>query len=375
VHKVIIFICAFLILLFLNFKQEDFSKISSFRKEYVSKYEEVYQNNDFSKKETVEAVNFSVDNDLELEDINQNIINLITAKSFNKQKTKDYLALFKLYPEADYKNVLFYVNEDLDVLNEEFVYLMNNLSENEVRTMKNNKYFLFDNYKDYVSYLISSKNNLNEEVNIDEIIDKVNMGLDKEFYTDFKMTDTSKDYLMLVNKYNKLDASYVPANLVTVEVGYGYQNQIRSDVYEVYKQMHADASKEGILLYIASPYRSYATQETLYNYYVSTDGVKNADTYSARPGFSEHQTGLAIDLIREIDLDLDSFENSPAFYWMQNNAYKYGFIMRFEASKEHITGYKYEPWHYRYVGVEVATKIRELGITFDEYYYKYIEKS
>lgn len=178
---------------------------------------------------------------------------------------------------------------------------------------------------------------------------------------------------MIVNKHYKVDSNYSPNNLVTVSPEHGYPNKIRSDVYEEFKKMYEAAKNDNVSIFIASPYRSYYDQKALYDYYVSTDGVKNADTYSARPGFSEHHTGLAMDLIPEYGLDLDTFENSDGFTWMQENAYKYGFILRYPKDKEYITGYIYEPWHYRYVGIEAATIIKNENLTFEEYYEYYVK--
>lgn len=180
---------------------------------------------------------------------------------------------------------------------------------------------------------------------------------------------------MIVNKHYKIPDNYQPENLVPVDdEKYGYWNMIRADVYEEFKKMSADAQKDNVTLFIASPYRSYNDQKILYNSYVANDGVKKADTYSARPGYSEHHTGLAMDLIPEFGLELDTFENSDGFKWMQENGYKYGFILRYPKDKEYITGYMYEPWHYRYVGVDVATTIKNKNLTFEEYYEYYVKE-
>ena len=122
-----------------------------------------------------------------------------------------------------------------------------------------------------------------------------------------------------------------------------------------------------------SAYRSYTNQETLYNRYVQKDGSIKADTYSARPGHSEHQTGLAVDVHNTV-LPYTSFDKTNEFTWMKENAHKYGFILRYPKDKTNITGYDYEPWHNRYIGVEHATYIYENNITFDEYYIKYLDK-
>jgi len=118
--------------------------------------------------------------------------------------------------------------------------------------------------------------------------------------------------------------------------------------------------------------RDYDEQEETYEYYKSTKGEEYANNYAAQPGNSEHQTGLAFDILSP-NSNTKNFDETEEFKWLQKNAYKYGFIMRYPKDKEDITGYKYEPWHYRYVGIEVAKQIHEEDITFDEYYAFYIE--
>ena len=124
------------------------------------------------------------------------------------------------------------------------------------------------------------------------------------------------------------------------------------------------AAEEGLNLWIGSGYRSYQDQEIIYNNYVAMDGVEMADTYSARPGYSEHQTGLVIDC-NTID---DAFGNTPESAWLAEHAHEYGFVIRYPKGKEDITGYQYEPWHIRYVGSKVATECYERGICLEEYF-------
>ena len=133
----------------------------------------------------------------------------------------------------------------------------------------------------------------------------------------------------------------MPDDLVTVEAAYGVSQPLKKEVYDAYLNMWNDAKKEGLTLYINSPYRSYNTQSGLYNNYVARDGVALADTYSARPGFSEHQTGLAFDVTSR-STNFDTFAYSNEYEWLQNNGYKYGFILRYPKGKEYITGYQYE---------------------------------
>ena len=129
--------------------------------------------------------------------------------------------------------------------------------------------------------------------------------------------------------------------------------------------MQADAASQGISLSIISGFRSYSRQSTLYNNYVNRDGKAAADTYSARAGHSEHQTGLAAD----INSLYQSFIDTPEGKWLNNNCHKYGFIIRYPKGKESITGYIYEPWHIRYVGVDIATSLYNGGnwISLEEY--------
>lgn len=167
-------------------------------------------------------------------------------------------------------------------------------------------------------------------------------------------------YHIVVNKKHPLSPiTYTPSDLVSV----GSQ-KVRTAPADAIRQMQTD-SGAGIPISPASGYRSYQTQVTLYNSYVNQYGQARADTFSARPGYSEHQTGLAMDF-SPID---DSFAATPQFTWLQASAYKYGFILRYPNNKTDVTGYKYEPWHWRYVGVDIATDMHAKNIlTLEEYY-------
>ena len=133
-----------------------------------------------------------------------------------------------------------------------------------------------------------------------------------------------------------------------------------------------DAEEAGYAFKINSAYRSYEKQVNIYNGWVNQDGTEKADTYSARPGYSEHQTGYAFD-VRDYPKTNDDYGKTKSFTWVSQNAHKYGFILRFPKGKEYITGYQYESWHYRYCGIECATYIYEHDITFEEYYEYFIK--
>lgn len=155
--------------------------------------------------------------------------------------------------------------------------------------------------------------------------------------------------ILIANKTYALPADYAPG--------------VDAAAQAAFDQMAAAAAQEGLSLYISSGFRSYEYQAGLYQRYVQRDGQAAADTYSARPGHSEHQTGLAFDL-NTID---DSFAATPEGQWVAQHCHEYGFLMRYPADKEDVTGYKYEPWHIRYLGVEAATAVAQSGLCLEEY--------
>jgi LAS superfamily LD-carboxypeptidase LdcB len=155
--------------------------------------------------------------------------------------------------------------------------------------------------------------------------------------------------IMLVNKTYSLPKSYAPG--------------LQSVAYNAFLELKKDAAAAGYDISLLSGYRSYETQVTLYNNYVATYGQAEADTFSARPGYSEHQTGLSMD-VGWID---DSYGDTASGKWLAANCYKYGFIIRFPKDKESITGYKYEPWHIRYLGKDIAKDVYESGLCLEEY--------
>lgn len=191
--------------------------------------------------------------------------------------------------------------------------------------------------------------------------------LENDFYKDVNTLYNPTSYDYLVNKNNKLTSDYIPDDLEIINVKYSCENKyLRKEARINFENMAKDAKKEGFNIVAVSTYRSYEYQEKLYNNYVLDKGFYYADMASARAGHSEHQTGLAVDVANE-SLDYDNFESTKEFYWMKKNAHKYGFILRYPKGKFHITGFKYEPWHYRYVGIDIATYIYKNKLTLEEY--------
>ena len=213
----------------------------------------------------------------------------------------------------------------------------------------------------------------------------------------------ASDFLILANKQNALSSDYAPSDLKKITSNtQGKQIELRACAERALYALMLEMEAQGITnIFITSAYRDYAYQEWLFDSYVATemstisdnairyfgrdyinntylaaglsalteqDAIAVVKSYSAEPGTSEHQTGLCVDFMKIGDTNLDeSFENTAAFRWLSNNAYKYGFILRYPEDKTDVTGYKYEPWHYRFVGREAATEMYLSGLTLEEY--------
>ncbi len=239
------------------------------------------------------------------------------------------------------------------------------LEKKDITKFVNIKNFNIDNLERYNEYL---KNN---KYDLIDIVTYVNINLDKDFYTETKEVQDPDSLLVLVNKYNHLPSNYKPKDIVYVPGAYGNEVPFRAVLKDDFiKLQEAAKSDININLMPTTAFRNESFQTTLYNNYVSKDGKEAADTYSARPGYSEHQTGLAIDLknmaLSNTRLTDDNFE------WLNNNAYKYGFIIRFPKDKEFVTGYQFENWHIRYVGKDIAKVIHDNNLTLEEYLDLYV---
>ena len=196
-----------------------------------------------------------------------------------------------------------------------------------------------------------------------------------EFYENIVEVENPDSLRVLVNKNYRLPADYEPDDLVLLEVPLynddvtNEGNYLRKEAADALKALFLAAKKEGYDLIARSGYRSYATQVALYDRYVEQDGVEAADIYSARPGHSEHQTGLTVDITSEsIDGELsESFGETEEGKWVAANAYRFGFIVRYPEDRTEETGYQYEPWHLRYVGPQMAMTIFEDQLILEEY--------
>ena len=235
-------------------------------------------------------------------------------------------------------------------------------------------YFKEENLDRYIKYdFIDTKSVydttiLKEKYNYEDTVTFVNAYLDKDYYSnDIPLSkDKASKLDVIVNKYYKLDKDYEPEDLTIINSKFASGTQkLRKEAADKFEEMASDMLKENLKIYAGSTYRSYSYQEGLYNRYVKKDGFKEAETYSARAGYSEHQLGLAVDIVNGKWNYLS--EGDKEYTWLINNSYKYGFILRYPHESEYITGYVFEDWHFRYLGIELATKVYESKLTYDEY--------
>ena len=252
-------------------------------------------------------------------------------------------------------------------------YFLNNEKNTKIIDLLNEEYYLDKNFDKYISYM-----NEFSDLSTKEVVRNINIHLDKDFYEETYEADITLDTSILVNKYYYLKKDFAPDDLVTISQTYSWgesgSQKVRKIVYEAFLDMWNSANSEGYYLMVNSSYRTYQDQESVYNNYRNTSGQTYADSIASRPGYSEHQTGLAIDIFSKTNTSSATFKDSAEAKWLKENAHKFGFILRYPEDKENITGTTYEAWHYRYVGKDIATYIYEHDITFDEYYAYFLEK-
>ena len=200
---------------------------------------------------------------------------------------------------------------------------------------------------------------------MEDIVWMVEANLDLEPYEAAVYAYDPESKTTLVNKFFKLADDFSPPDLAAID-----STMLRSEAAEAMHEMIAAAAVEGHRLWVQSGYRSFAVQSTLYDQYSASDGQESADTFSARPGHSEHQTGLAVDF----NTITDAFGEMPEGRWAAENSWIYGYIMRYTKENADITLYRPEPWHFRYVGKEAAMHFHESKfLSYEEYWVKYVK--
>lgn len=302
------------------------------------------------------------------------IIVIVGGVIFGINKFKEY----QYHKTNEYKLLnLGYSNDEVDFLldlndDEIIKYVLSQEKNSKIINILNEKYFLTKNFNLYIEYM-----NNNKDLSSSEIVRNINIHLDKDFYEDTEKANTTLDTTLLVNKHYLLDKDYIPDDLVNVSQNYAWgevgSQKVREIAYNAFLDMWNAANEEGYYLMINSSYRSYEDQEIVYNNYKNSSGERFADSIAARPGSSEHQTGLALDIFSKTNTNKNTFSQTDEAKWLKENAHNFGFILRYPEDKVDITGYSFESWHYRYVGVDIATYIYENDITYEEYYAYFLE--
>jgi zinc D-Ala-D-Ala carboxypeptidase len=213
------------------------------------------------------------------------------------------------------------------------------------------------------------------EGNLSLVDDAMRVLVYQQFIRDFKLSKDPhyfyRSVTILINKEFALPKDFVPKDLVRADMPLSPRSNypyVRKDAHDALKRMFEEALEEGIELWFHSGYRSYASQKLLYENYVMRYGQEQADIFSAKPGHSEHQSGLAIDITSPSANGpfAIAFGDSIEGKWVAKHAHNFGFIVRYPKDKTAVTGYMYEPWHLRYVGIELATQLFENGLVLEE---------
>lgn len=330
------------------FKENDLYEQIKDKKIYSKTLEEAINQNSFNKEYFLEYLDIKYIDD---KDFISNINKLLNLG----YSSKDINAIYNKIPDS--VNIIIDSKYNKDIIN-----------------IMNLSYFKIDNLKRYLDYDIMEVksiydiSNIKKDFNYEDVVTYVNANLDKEYYSSDNLIsneDASK-IDVLVNKYHKLDENYEPSDLTIIDSKYASGTQkLRKEAQIKFEEMASDMAKENLKIYAGSTYRSYTYQKGLYDRYVKKDGFAAAETYSARSGYSEHQLGLAVDIVNGKWNYLS--ENDKEYDYLVKNSYKYGFILRYPRGSEYITGYMFEDWHFRYLGVELATKVFNSGLTYDEY--------
>lgn len=231
---------------------------------------------------------------------------------------------------------------------------------------------VYPHYLEANSIRYESFQTRNPRLAFDVVIAYVNANVDRGFYAGILTVSEPDNPGVLVNKNFALPRNYEPDDLVYVS---GYY-RLRTEAADQLAKMRSDMNNAGLNVYVMSAYRTYQSQSSKYENGVMCYGRVSADRQYARPGHSEHQTGLAVDIVQRTNISSMTqarFENTREFAWLLENAYKYGFILRYPKEYTDIHGFIYEPWHWRYVGPEIATTMHDEGIAMlEEYYGRYV---
>lgn len=279
------------------------------------------------------------------------------------RETREYKITSKGYTKEAYDVMV----EKLSDANLKYI-----LKEDRIDYIKDiieDKYYIDENFHEYISFYEQ-----NSKWSFSDVVALVNVGAITAWYEGAVKADTSLKEKMLVNKFNVLDDTYEPEVIKQFSSTYAYgEVSAEKTTYDAFIKMADAARKDGVTLILTSGYRTREKQTNVYEDMKSSKGEAYADEYAARPGSSEHETGLSLDILT-YNAYTETFKETKAYSWLHKHAHEYGFIERYPEGKKYLTGYEAESWHYRYVGVNLAKKVKNEGITYDEYYAFYIDR-
>ncbi len=304
-------------------------------------------------------------------------ITIFTFTNIKKENKKEAITYSNITnKDASSLKKLGYTDKELKVLDEKasevvVKYLLNTTKNSNIINLLNEKYYLKDNAEKYILYIKE-----NPTYTTSRVIAHINTHANEKKYEFIMDANTGKDNLILVNKYYQLKSDYEPNNLIKVnpEHYYGTNHKLQKSAYDAFKTMWTEAKKEDLYLIITESYRSYETQKNTYDKQKDSLGTTKADEQVARPGCSDYQTGLSMQISSKQDITSSNFKNTKTYEWLTNNAHNYGFILRYPENKSDITGFPANFNQWRYIGIEAATYIHDNDITLEEYYAYFIEK-
>ena len=340
------------------------------------------------------------------QEYNQIVARVSKSEGYDQNRLDRYISYMKDHPEVDLNEIVTLINSDVDIMGIEYnssIYAIIrsdgyqiNLLDRYINYQKNNpdvpadvivrlvnknvdhssivltdevikladdNWFVAGRLERYLNYQKE-----HEAETIRKIVESVNADVDLEKYA--YGANKSDGRLMLVNKYYGVDENYAPADLTAVDKAYTSANiQLSSQAYNAFIQMADAAAAAGLKLTVKANcgYRTFAYQTQAYNYYVSVYGTKKAETGAAKPGYSDYESGYGVGIAVKNN-GYEGFDAKNPYRWLEEHAAEYGFILRYPDGKVDITGFNYDQTHYRYVGTEAASYIKENGITFEEYY-------
>ena len=330
-------------------------KDREFKKENMKSYCEYYHQYKDAKGDTVYLVNNHLTNIPYSDTLKQ----IIHSEHIINDNINRYLEFIQQNDNITVDDAITLINLDYDKVAEQ--------DETKKEIFLAN-YFVSNNFPRYLGY----KQN-HPDLDANTIVSLVNSNRDYNFYTNVNLADTNKKETILVNKYYSLPQDYVP-ELVILDEKYTTRSvKMTREVAHAFTMMADDAKRKKLNIFCQNAYRSYDTQNYIYNDMRRGKGDEYTNLHEARAGFSEYQTGLSLELIHGENEKQEAFKDSKEFAWLKLNAHKYGFIIRYPEGKENITGFAYKPYYFRYVGKNAAKTIWRENIALEEYY-AYYEK-